>query len=208
MKKTIAIFISVLALAVIFATWTARFYNKMLVEQENTSRAWSEVDNATQRRSDLIPNLVQTVQAAGIREAKTLTAVAEARANASAVKIDASNISDAEMQKFLKAQKGVTSALSRLIAMKESYPQLKTSENFLRLQKELEATENRIAAARYVYNKAAQDYNTLIRKIPYNFAAMVVGFKAKPYFKADEGAQFVTKVNFATGTEEKNDYDE
>lgn len=196
MKKATAIIISILALLVILVTWVGRGYNTILIESENATRAWADVEANNQRRADLIPNLVQTVQAAGVRESKTLTEVTEARTKAQQVKIDASNLTEQDMQKFLKAQGSVTGALSRLIALKEDYPQLKSNESFLKLQRELESTENRIAASRYNYNKAAQEYNRIIRIIPYNIAAMITGFKARAYFKADEGAQYVTQVKF------------
>lgn len=196
MKKITAIIISVLALLIIVVTWVGRGYNLILVESENATRAWSEVEANNQRRADLIPGLVEATKAAGTREAKTFTQVAEARAQATQLKIDVSNMTEGDIAKFQQAQNGVAGALGRLIAMKESYPQLHSNEAFLNLQRELSVTENRIAAARYNYNKAAQDYNTKIRLFPYNIAASITGYKAKPYFKADDGARYATKVEF------------
>ncbi|MBQ9439994.1 MAG: LemA family protein [Paludibacteraceae bacterium] len=204
MKKTTAILISSLAAFIIIVTWVGRGYNQITIEAENTARAWADVEANYQRRADLLPNLVEAAKAAGAREAKTFTQVAEARANATNIKIDAENITEQNLQAFQKAQGQVAGALSRLIAMKESYPQLKSNEAFLKLQREIAVTENRIAASRYTFGEQARDYNTKIREVPNNIVAMITGYKAKPYFKADEGAQFATKVDFGYDKKAEN----
>ncbi len=171
-------------------------YNDMVTMEENVNAKFSEIDNQYQRRSDLVPNLVETVKGAGERESKTLTDVIEARAKATSVTIDASNLTEENLAAYQKAQGELGMALSRLMAVSEAYPDLKTNQNFLNLQDELTNTENRILVTRTEYNTAAQDYNTTIRLFPKNIIAMIFSFKAKPYFQADEEARKAPKVEF------------
>ena len=155
------------------------------------------MQNQYQRRADLIPNLVETVKGYAAQEREVLTAVVEARAKASQVKVDASTINDpAKFKEFQDAQNQLTGALGRLLVTVERYPELKSNQNFLKLQDELAGTENRIAVARRDYNTAVQDYNTQIKSLPKSIYAGMFGFQAREYFKADEKAQEVPQVKF------------
>ena len=186
----------VFAVAAMFSFSSCSTYNEMVTQEENVNAKFSEIDNQYQRRSDLVPNLVETVKGAGAREAKTLTDVIEARAKATSVTIDASNLTEENLAAYQKAQGELGMALSRLMAVSEAYPDLKTNQNFPNLQDELTGTENRILVTRSEYNAAAQDYNTTIRLFPKNIIAMIFSFKAKPYFQADEEAKNAPKVEF------------
>jgi len=185
-----------LALVAVLTFSSCGTYNDMVTMEENVNAKFSEIDNQYQRRSDLVPNLVETVKGAGERESKTLTDVIEARAKATSVTIDASNLTEENLAAYQKAQGELGMALSRLMAVSEAYPDLKTNQNFLNLQDELTNTENRILVTRTEYNTAAQDYNTTIRLFPKNIIAMIFSFKAKPYFQADEEARKAPKVEF------------
>lgn len=158
--------------------------------------SWSEVENQYQRRMDLIPNLVSTVKGYASHEQATLTDVIEARAKATSVTIDASNMTAEQLAKYQKAQGDVTNALSRLMMVTEAYPTLQANENFLELQAQLEGTENRIAVARRNFNTSAQQYNRTIRSLPTLIYAGWFGFTPKPYFQADEAAKTAPKVEF------------
>ncbi len=171
-------------------------YNTMVEKQEGVEAAWAQVENVYQRRADLIPNLVATVKGYAAHESETLTAVVEARAKATGVTIDASNINEASLQKFQQAQDGLSSALSRLLMVQENYPDLKASEQFRDLQVQLEGTENRITVERQKFNDAARDYNTYIRKFPNNLIAGFFSFTSKPYFTAKAGAEEAPTVQF------------
>lgn len=171
-------------------------YNTMIEKQEAVTAQWSQVENVYQRRSDLIPNLVSTVKGYADFEQETLTAVIEARAKATSVNVDASNLDASSIQKFQAAQDGLSSALSKLMVVVERYPDLKANQNFLELQSQLEGTENRIAVERRKYNETAQAYNTYIRKFPNNFIAGMFDFEKSEYFEADEGAEKAPKVEF------------
>lgn len=171
-------------------------YNKMVGLQEAVDAQWAQVENVYQRRADLIPNLVNTVKGYADFEKETLTAVIEARSKATSVNIDAKDLNEANFQQFQEAQSGLSSALSRLMVVVEKYPELKANENFLQLQAQLEGTENRISVERRKYNEVVQEYNTAIRRFPRNIVAGIFNFDAKPYFKADKGAQKVPEVKF------------
>jgi LemA protein len=186
----------VVALAVI--AWGVSIYNGLVKEQENVEKAWGNVENVYQRRADLIPNLVETVKGYAKHEQETLEGVIEARANATSIKIDPSNMTPEDLQKYQAAQGDVTNALSRLIAVSEAYPDLKANQNFLELQGQLEGTENRIAVERNKFNEAAQTYNTKRRTFPTSIIAGIFGFGDKPYFQAQEGADKAPKVDFGT----------
>ena len=162
-------------------------YNDMQRSDEQVKAAWAEVVNQYQRRADLIPNLVNTVKGFAQQEQQVLIGVTEARAKATSVQVNANSVDDPEaFQRFVAAQREVTGALSRLLAVAENYPQLKSDQNFRDLQAQLEGTENRIAVARQRYIRAVQDYNVLIRQFPNNLTAMMFGYKPKPQFTVED----------------------
>ncbi len=161
-------------------------YNDIQSMDEGTKSAWSEVINQYQRRADLIPNLVKTVQGYAQQEQTVLIGVTEARAKATSIKVDAND--PESLKKFQAAQGELTGALSRLLVVSENYPQLKSDQNFRDLQAQLEGTENRIAVARNRYIQAVQTYNTKVRQFPTNLTAMVFGYKPKPNFTVDNEA--------------------
>lgn len=171
-------------------------YNSMVKLDENVQSKWAEVENAYQRRTDLIPNLVNTVKGAANFEQQTLTNVVEARAKATSINIDPSNLTPEAIKQFEDAQGALTGSLSRLMAVAENYPELKATENFQGLQAQLEGTENRIAVARRGFNEATQQYNSTIRSFPNNLMAGIFGFKAKGYFTAQAGADKAPEVKF------------
>ena len=181
--------------------WVKNGYNGLVKSQENVEAAWSQVENVYQRRADLIPNLVETVKGYAKHEQETLEGVIEARANATKVTIDPTNMTPEDLQKYQAAQGDVTNALSRLIAVSEAYPDLKANENFKELQSQLEGTENRITVERNKFNEVAKEYNTKRRTFPTNIIAGIFGFGDKPYFQAQPGADVAPKVDF--GTSEK-----
>lgn len=165
-------------------------YNDFQRLDEQTRSAWSEVLNQYQRRADLVPNLVATVKGEAAFEQETLTQVVEARARATAVQINAETLSDPQaLQRFQQAQAGLGSALSRLLAVSESYPNLKSNQGFQDLRVQLEGTENRIAVARNRYIQAVQQYNVLVRSFPSNLTAMVLGYPLKPNLSVPDEAQ-------------------
>lgn len=170
--------------------------NQAIVLQEDAKTAWANVESAYQRRSDLIPSLVNTVKGAADFERGTLTDVIEARAKATSVKVDANNLNAEAIQSFQKAQTGLSSALSRLLVSVERYPELKATQNFQNLQSQLEGTENRINVERNRYNKSVQGYNTYIRKFPNNLVAGMFGFEQMTRFQADEGVEKAPEVKF------------
>jgi LemA protein len=195
MKKWITIGIVVL---VVFALYNffAGSYNNMVSKGENVARAWQDVESDYQRRLDLIPNLVNTVKGYADFEKSTLTAVIEARAQATQVKVDANNITPESLKNFQAAQGQLSSSLSRLLVTVEQYPDLKANQNFLELQAELAGTENRIKVARNKFNETVQDYNTYIKTFPRNLLSGMFGFTAKAYFEADEAAAKAPEVKF------------
>jgi LemA protein len=173
-------------------------YNNIPTKEEAAKAAWAEVQNQYQRRADLIPNLVNTVQGYAKQEKDVLVAVTEARAKATSVKIDASNLDDPEkLKQFTDAQNQLSGALGRLLAVSENYPDLKSNQNFLALQSQLEGTENRIAVARRDYIQRVQDYNLTLRTFP-DVVWQTLVFHNKPMatFAADEGAQKAPEVKF------------
>lgn len=174
-------------------------FNRIVSLQQGTESAWAQVENQYKRRMDLIPNLVQTVQGAANFERSTLNEVVQARASATQVKIDAANITPAQLQQFEKAQSQLSSALSRLLVTVERYPELKASANFRDLQAQIEGTENRIAVERQKFNTAVQAYNTAIRQFPGSLIAGLGRFTSKPYFEAPSGSDDPPKVNFDFG---------
>ena len=191
MKKWI--WIGVVAVVVIFFYAT---YNGFVNKEEGLKTAWSNVETQYQRRADLIPNLVNTVKGYAAHESQTFEAVTEARAKATSINLSADDLTPEKLAEFQQAQQKVGSALGRLIAVAEQYPDLKANQNFLELQAQLEGTENRIAVARTRFNDATRQYNVTIRRFPANLIAGMFGFDQKAYFAAEEGAQTVPEVKF------------
>jgi LemA protein len=173
-------------------------YNSMVTKDENVSAQWHNVEVAYQRRMDLIPNLVNTVQGYANFEKSTIVAVTEARASVGQVKIDPSHLDAESLKNFQQAQSNLGSAISRLLVVAERYPELKANTNFLDLQAQLEGTENRIANERRKFNDAAQDLNTYIRTFPKNLWAGMFGIQKRAYFESDEGAAKAPTVKFDT----------
>ncbi len=176
--------------------FTSCNYNDLVEEQEEVNQAWSEVENQYQRRMDLIPNLVNTVKGYAAHEENTLTEVITARSNASSITIQADDLNEENFARFQAAQDELSRGLGRLMAVAESYPDLKANQNFRELQAQLEGTENRIAVARRNYNEEAADYNAEIRKFPTLIYAGWFGFEKKPYFQAATGADKAPTVQF------------
>ncbi len=173
-------------------------YNRLVSLEEGVDSAWSQVENVYQRRADLIPNLVETVQGARDFERETLEAVVEARAKVGQTHIQAGGgvPSPEQLQQFEQAQSGLSSALSRLLVVVERYPELKSTENFRDLQSQLEGTENRIAVERRRFNETAQSYNAAVRRFPAVLLAGMLGFEKKPYFQSTAGADQPPAVKF------------
>ena len=188
--------IIVLIVAAIVVVWGITGYNGLVSMDEGVQTKWADVETQYQRRADLIPNLVNTVKGYAAHESETLQAVVEARAKATSVNIDPTNMSAEQIANFQKAQDGVSSALSRLLVTVEKYPDLKANENFRELQAQLEGTENRISVARRDYNEAARKYNTTLRSFPKNILAGMFGFEKKSYFEAQEGSEQAPTVQF------------
>ncbi|MGX2949115.1 LemA family protein [Frederiksenia canicola] len=195
MKKWIVII--VLAVVAIFGGMTlSNSYNNLVKAEEDINSVWANVESAYQRRADLIPNLVNTVKGQANFEKDTLTQVIEARAKATQTKIDPTNATEEQLAQFQQAQNGLNSALSRLLVSVEKYPELKAHEGFLNLQAQIEGTENRINVERNNFNAAVKEYNKQVRQMPTKLVAMIFGFKAKPQFKAEVGAEKAPVVNF------------
>lgn len=196
MKKgyIVLIVIGVIILAIFL--WFRGSYNGMVKMSETVSAQWSNVENQYQRRLDLIPNLVNTVKGYAAHEQQTLTDVVNARAKATQTQINFEQLDEASMQRLNRTQGELSSALSRLMAISESYPDLKVNQNFLELQAQLEGTENRIAVERRKFNDTVRTYNAYIRQFPKNIIAGMFGFTPKPYFEANAGAENAPKVEF------------
>lgn len=171
-------------------------YNAMVKKQEAVSSQWGNVQNAYQRRSDLIPNLVATVKGYAAHEQETFIHVTEARAKATQLSLNSDNLTEENIRQYQQAQAELSEAVSRLLLIQENYPELKANENFLALQDELAGTENRIAVERNKFNQLVQDYNAYIRQFPRIIYAGWLGFKPNGYFQATPEAQTATKVQF------------
>jgi len=196
MKRSFIIIGVILLIVFIIYRFFAGSYNQMVSEDENVKNKWAQVENQYQQRMDLIPNLVNTVKGAAEFEKGTLTAVVEARASATQVKVDPSQLTPENIQKFQAAQGQLSTALGRLLMVVENYPNLKANQNFLELQATLEGTERRIAVARKDFNDAAQTFNTYIRRFPQTLLAGMFGFSQKGYLKSDKGAEKAPEVKF------------
>lgn len=194
MKKTT--WIIVIAAVAAIAFWAIGKYNAMVQAEENVETAWGQVENQYQRRMDLVPNLVATVKGYATHEQETLEGVMAARAKATQITIDPANATPEQLAAYQNAQGELSQALGRLLAISESYPELKANENFLQLQSQLEGTENRITVARNTFNEEAKTFNILIRTFPNNMIASMTGFEKKPYFEAEAGAEKAPKIEF------------
>ena len=187
----------IIIVALLIVGWITSTYNQLVRLDEMVNQSWAQVENQYQRRYDLIPNLVETVKGYAKHEREVFTQVTEARAKVGQINISPEVLKDPEaFAKFQQAQDALGSALARLLAVAENYPQLKANENFLQLQAQLEGTENRISVERRRYNEVVQQYNTYIRRFPVNIIAGMFGFRERPYFKAAEQAQQAPKVQF------------
>ena len=194
MKKTGIIVI--IALIAILFLWGMGGYNGLVNSQENVKSQWGNVENQYQRRADLIPNLVETVKGYAAHEKSTFEEVIAARAKATQITIDPTNLTPEKLQEFQAAQGQLGSALGRLIAVAENYPELKANQNFLELQAQLESTENRISVERKKFNEMAKEYDVAIRRFPKNILAGLFNFENIPYFAAQEGAEKAPQVKF------------
>ncbi|GAA4309324.1 LemA family protein [Nibribacter koreensis] len=192
MKKLLLYFFGL----VVLVSQSSCGYNEMVNLDEQVSGQWGQVQNAYQRRADLIPNLVNTVKGAANFEKSTLEAVVEARAKATSININADELTPENIAKYQEAQSQLSGSLSRLMATVEAYPDLKANQNFLELQAQLEGTENRIAVERNKFNQTVQQYNTYIRSFPRNIYAGWFDFEKKGYFEAEAGAQKAPTVQF------------
>lgn len=201
MKKSTVIIIVIAIAVVIFGliglVWGSSSYNSLVAKSESASSQWAQVQNAYQRRADLIPNLVATVKGYATHEQQTLTEVVEARAKATQMQVNADQLTEENIKKYQEAQGQLGSALGRLMMITENYPDLKANTNFIQLQDELTGTENRISTERNKFNEKVKDYNTTIRMFPKNIFAGLFGFQKKAYFEADQTAQTPPKVDFS-----------
>ena len=194
-KSIIGIGVIVILVAIVLLTLPG-IYNGLVRSEENVNKKWADVQGAYQRRADLIPNLVNTVKGYANHEQQTLIGVIEARAKATQVTIDPTNLDENTLAQYQKTQDEIGSTLSRLLVSVEQYPDLKANQNFLELQTQLEGTENRINVERRNFNESVQEFNTKLRKFPTNMLAGLFGFKAKPYFQSQPGAENAPKVEF------------
>ncbi|MFN3137710.1 MAG: LemA family protein [Allomuricauda sp.] len=196
MKKGIIAVIVLGLLGVIIVGWYVRTNNNLIDMKGQATKQWANVESSYQRRSDLIGNLVKTVQGAADFERETLSDVIEARSKATSTNIDANNLTQEQLAEFQQAQTGLSSALSRLLVTVERYPDLKASQNFLELQSQLEGTENRINVERNRFNDLAGEYNIRIQQIPTNIVASIANFESMPLFTSDAGSEKAPDVNF------------
>ncbi len=196
MKKNWIIIGIIAIVLIILYRITIGAYNNMVSKEELVNEAWENVQTQYQRRLDLIPNIVNTVKGYAQHEKDVFTQVTEARSKVGSIQVDPDKLDEASLKKFQEAQAGLSSALARLLAVAERYPDLKANQNFLELQAQLEGTENRIAYARDKYNEAARNFNQYIRKFPNNIIANMFGFDRKPYFEAEQGGEKAPEVKF------------
>ena len=196
------IVVIILFIGFVIALFFGGTYNRLVKLQQGVDTQWAQVQNVYQRRADLIPNLVNTVAGAANFEKSTLTAVTNARASVGRVQLDPNKAPTdaAQLQQFQAAQGELGNALSRLLVVTENYPQLKSNENFLSLQAQLEGTENRISVERNNFNIAVQSYNVAVRSFPTNLIAGMFGFSPRPFFEAQAGAEKAPTVNFNFGS--------
>jgi LemA protein len=188
--------IIILAVILIFGGCACSGYNGLVNQDENVKKAWNNVQSDYQQRADLVPNLVNTVKGAANFEQQTLTNVVEARAKATSIKLDATDLTPEKLAQFQQAQAQLSGSLGRLLAVAENYPTLKATESFQQLQKQLEGIENGIRNSRNNFNAAVNDYNVKVRSFPMNTLAGIFGFKAKPGFAAEPGSDKAPEVKF------------
>lgn len=193
MKKSTIILLVVAAGLVL---WGISAYNGLVSMEETVEKSWADVESQYQRRADLIPNLVNTVKGYATHEQSTLEGVVEARSKATQITVSAGELTPEKLAEYQAAQGAVSSALGKLLAITENYPDLKANQNFLELQAQLEGCENRIAVARKDFNAVAREYNTAVRRFPKSIFAAIFGFDRKPYFEAEAGADKAPTVNF------------
>lgn len=192
-NKSLWIILGIVAVVLI---WGVSAYNGLVTQDERVSSAWANVESVYQRRADLIPNLVNTVKGYASHENETLMEVTEARAKSTSISVDPSTATPAQMEAWMRAQGEVGSALGRLIAISENYPDLKANQNFLELQKQLEGTENRISTERRKYNEEVRRYNVKLRRFPTNIIAGMFGFEKRVMFESQEGSNIAPAVEF------------
>lgn len=196
MKRSTIVVLAIAAFVLGLIMWGVSTNNRFVTLNENIEGQWANVQSAYQRRADLIPNLVSTVKGYADFEQETLTAVIEARANASSVNLSAADLSPENIAAFQKAQGALKGSLDRLLVTVERYPDLKANQNFLALQNQLEGTENRINVERDRFNTATKEYNSAIKRIPASIIAGMGGFEARGYFEAEQGAEAAPEVSF------------
>lgn len=196
MKKGTIILICIAGALLLFAGFCITKYNGLVDADAEVEKKWANVESVYQRRADLIPNLVATVKGYAEHEESTLQAVTDARTRATSITIDPATATPEQMEAWMAAQDEVSGALGRLLAVAESYPDLKANQNFLQLQAQLEGTENRISVERQNYNEAVKEYNVMVRRFPNNIIASMFGFDAKSMFEAQAGAEVAPVVVF------------
>lgn len=196
MKSSFKNLLVIVSLLVLTLGTSSCSYNSMVEKEEGVSAQWAQVENSYQRRADLVPNLVNTVKGYAAHEQETFTAVTEARAKATSMNIDPTNLTPETIKQYQDAQGELSVALGRLMRVNEAYPELKANTNFMALQDELTGTENRIAVERNKFNTKVNEYNSYIRKFPNNLVAMIFSFDKKGYFEADAGANKAPVVEF------------
>ena len=196
MKKGIWILAIVLVLIFGIFFWFKGTYNNLVERSQQVAGQWANVENQYQRRADLIPNLVNTVKGYAQHEESTLEGVVDARAKATQMQLNFSDLNEQTLAKYAQAQGELSSALNRLMAISEAYPDLKANQNFLDLQTQLEGTENRIATERRRFNETVQSYNVYVQQFPRNLIAGMFGFAPKSFFAAEAGAQKAPEVKF------------
>ena len=193
MKKSVII---ILVIAGALVLWGISGYNGLVTSEEQVQTQWANVETQYQRRADLIPNLVNTVKGYASHEKETLNEVVNARSKATQITVNPNDLTPENIAEYQKAQGEVSAALGKLLAISESYPDLKANQNFLELQAQLEGTENRISVARRDFNETAKTYNTLIRRFPKNILAGMFGFSKISYFEAEAGSEKAPTVEF------------
>ncbi|HVS00638.1 MAG TPA: LemA family protein [Thermoanaerobaculia bacterium] len=201
MGKSLGCLILIGVLIVVAVLYGGGVYNSLVGAQQAVEAQWAQVENAYQRRADLVPNLVETVRGSANFEQETLRQVVEARSRVGQISAQATSeiLNDPQrFEQFQQAQEGLSSALSRLLVVSEQYPQLQSVGGFRDLMVQLEGTENRISVERKRFNDAAQDYNTRVRRFPATLFAGMFGFEPKPYFRSQPGAETAPKVDFGT----------
>ncbi len=196
MNKNTIILLSVVGVLILFVFWGIGKYNGLVSKDEAVNGQWANVENQYQRRSDLIPNLVATVKGYASHESETLEGVVAARAKATQVTVDPTNMTAEKLKEYQAAQGQLSSALGKLLMITENYPDLKANQNFLELQAQLEGTENRITTERGRFNDMCKEFNASVRTFPTNIVASMAGLEKKAYFEAEAGSEKAPEVKF------------